>query len=97
MVRTFCNLNQAPKKDDEEDEEAEKEVREHLNGPHESLTAQDSMRIHTSSREIRMRQSQINLGFLNLSITVVFLLCYSLIWFWAIHDVIDYLHLVRLL
>ena len=93
MVRTFCNLNQTPEK--EEEEEAEEEENEHLNGPHESLAAQDSMRIHTSSRGIRMRQSQINLGFLNLSITVVFLLCYSLIWFWAVHDIIDHLHLVR--
>ena len=83
MVITFCNLNRMPKKEEEEDQP--------LANDHERLEGQESLRIHTNSKEMKVRQSQINLGFLNLSITVIFLLCYSLRWFWSVHDLVEYL------
>ena len=84
MVRTFCKLKQAPKKEEQEEEEP-------LNNIHENIVPQDSMRIHTNSREIKIRQSQINLGYLNLSISVVFLSCLSIRWSWALFDLQYYI------
>ena len=84
MVRTFCKLKQTPKKEEQEEDQP-------LNDVHESFTAHDSMRIHTNSREIKIRQSQINLGYLNLSISVVFLSCLSIRWSWALFDLQFYL------
>ena len=84
MVRTFCKLKQTPKKEEQEEEEP-------LNNIHENIVAQDSMRIHTNSREIKIRQSQINLGYLNLSISVVFLSCLSIRWSWALFDLQYYI------
>ena len=83
MVQKFCNLKRMPRKEEEEDQP--------LADDRESLKGQDSMRIHTNSREMKVRQSQVNLAFLNLSITVVFLMCYSLRWFWSMHDLVEYL------
>ena len=87
MVRAFCNLKQKPKKKDKLNNEEDQP----LHNRQESFETQESMRIHTNLREIRIRQSQINLGYLNLSISVVFLACYSLRWSWAISDLKDYI------
>ena len=92
MVRTFCNLKQKPKKEERENNEED----EPLDNGRESFETQESMRIHTNSREIRIRQSQINLGYLNLSITVVFLACFSLRWSWAIFDLKYYISQVMI-
>ena len=92
MVRTFCNLKQKPKKEEKENNEKD----EPPDDGRPSFETQESMRIHTNSREIRIRQSQINLGYLNLSITVVFLACYSLRWSWAIFDLKHYISQVTI-
>ena len=89
MVRTFCELKQTPKKEEQEEDEP-------LNNEHENIAAHDSMRIHTNSREIKIRQSQINLGYLNLSISVVFLSCLSIRWSWALFDLQFYLSQVTI-
>ena len=57
----------------------------------DELRKSDSLRLHTGPRGLVLRQSQINLGFLNLAITIVFLMCYSIIWLWAIPDFISLL------
>ena len=92
MVRTFCNLKQKTKKEEKENNEED----EPPDDGRPSFETQESMRIHTNSREIRIRQSQINLGYLNLSITVVFLACYSLRWSWAIFDLKHYISQVTI-
>ena len=84
MVRTFCELKQTPKKEEQEEDQP-------LNDIPESFIAHDSMRIHTNSKEIKIRQSQINLGYLNLSISLVFLSCLSIRWTWALFDLQYYL------
>ena len=44
------------------------------------------LRLHTNARGVYLRESQIILGIVNLAISLVFLVCYSMIWVWAIHD-----------
>ena len=46
----------------------------------------NQLRLHTNARGVHLRESQINLGIVNLAITLVFLVCYSMIWVWVIYD-----------
>ena len=49
------------------------------------------LRLHTNARGVYLRESQIILGIVNLAIALVFLVCYSMIWVWVIHDLHDLL------
>ena len=51
----------------------------------------DCLHIHLSDKEQYMRQSQVDLAIVNFAIAVMFLISYSLIWVWAIHDFVLYL------
>ena len=51
------------------------------------------LRLHTNARGVYLRESQIILGNVNLAITLVFLVCYSMIWVWVIYDLHDLLSL----
>ena len=84
MVRTLYKMKQTPREEIEEEDVP-------LDNGHENFEVQDPMRIHTNSRDIRQRQSEINLGYFNLSITAVFLVCYSLRVSWALFDLQGYL------
>ena len=76
IIKTFLNLNERPRK----------EKGEHNTADDHDNESNDSLRLHTNIRGLRQRQSQVNLGYLNLVISMVFLLCYSLIWIWAVTD-----------
>lgn len=80
VVRTFYNFKSKPRMEEEED------VTTEANYERRDTNEGSSLRFHIGQRGMRLRQSQINLGFLNLAITLVFLLCYSIIWLWAIRD-----------
>ena len=80
VVRKFYNLKSKPRMEEEED------VTSEANYERRDTNEGSSLRFHIGQRGMRLRQSQINLGFLNLAITMVFLLCYSIIWLWAIRD-----------
>ena len=78
MVRVFFDLyrttyNEERQPDPEEDQGGQQT---------------DGLRVHTTTTGARERQSQVNLGFLNLAISIVFMMCYSLIWLWAIYDLV---------
>ena len=90
MVRTFYNLKCIPRREIEDDHQLESDDQQRQSGEENQQlhSIQDgvALRFHTGDRGLNLRQSQINLGFLNLAISVVFLLCYSIIWLWAVHD-----------
>ena len=77
IVRTLCKFDYTIKKrkprviDFEDSEERKKS---------------SQLRLHTSARGVYLRESQIDLGIVNLAITIVFLICYTLIWIWVIYD-----------
>ena len=77
IVRTLCRFDYTIKKrkprtiDFENSEERKKS---------------SQLRLHTNARGVYLRESQIDLGIINLAITIVFLICYSLIWIWVIYD-----------
>ena len=89
VVRAFCTLKIAIKKEEDDNEESE-ENRE-SNDPNEGT----ALRLHTSRERMSLRQSQINIGYFNLVITLIFLLCYSIIWLWAIRDFLAVLDFFR--
>jgi hypothetical protein len=76
IIKTFLNLNERPR--EEEGEEYSPDDYENYGN--------DSLRLHTNIRGLGQRQSQVNLGFLNLVISMLFLMCYSLIWIWTVTD-----------
>ena len=83
ILRAFVALKFTQKKqENEEGSENDTEEKEA-----ESMEG-NKLRIHTSSKGVYLRESQVNLAFLNLVIAIVFLLCYSLLWIWIIHDCI---------
>lgn len=51
----------------------------------------DPLQIHLSNRQEQLRRNQIQLAIVNMVIAIVFLVSYSLIWAWAIHDFIYYM------
>ena len=51
----------------------------------------DPLYVHISHRQQYLRKSQIDLAIVNMIIAVVFLISYSLIWAWAIHDFLHYM------
>ena len=51
----------------------------------------DPFQIHLSDRQEQLRNNQIQLAIVNMVIAIVFLVSYSLIWAWAIHDFIHYM------
>lgn len=79
IIRALCKMKQTPREEIEGEDEP-------LDSGHENLEVQDPMRIHTNSRDITQRRSEVNLGYFNLSITAVFLVCYSLRVSWASFD-----------
>ena len=89
VVRTFCTLKITIKK--EEDDNDKSEENQESNDPNEGM----ALRLHTSRERMSLRQSQINLGYFNLVITLIFLLCYSIIWLWAIRDFLAVLDFFR--
>ena len=44
------------------------------------------LRLHTNAKGVYLRESQVHLAIVNLAITIIFLICYSMIWFWVIYD-----------
>ena len=51
----------------------------------------DPLQIHLSDRQEQLRKNQIQLAIVNMVIAIVFLVSYSLIWAWAVHDFIHYM------
>ena len=51
----------------------------------------DPFQIHLSDRQEQLRNNQIQLAIVNMVIAIVFLVSYSLIWAWDIHDFIHYM------
>ena len=90
MIRGLLKLKQTPKEENVGEDKP-------FDNVHESLrwtlrrNCEDPMRIHTNLRDIRQRQSEIYLGHFNLSITSVFLVCYSLRVTWALFDLQSHL------
>ena len=52
----------------------------------------DSMHIHLSLKQQRIRKSQVDLAIVNFVIALIFLFSYSLVWIWAIYDFVQYLY-----
>ena len=49
----------------------------------------DNLRVHIDANGRQLRQSQVDLGTINLAIAIVFLICYSLIGIWTVYDVLN--------
>jgi len=79
VLRTFKLSNSSPTKGVDDG----KCTNSHGNNEHIEL------RLHTSTRGWKLRQKQMNVGYLNLMIAIMFLLCYSLVWIWGIYDLVN--------